>query len=484
MKSNIHKARRGINKTDASNSSSIKTKRGANKSKTGSRSRPDNLPPDVEIEIRAVQLADGERATDSEYIGMSIHARRVDLPSSRSSLRGQLEAGWLCRELRTHDYREYRDRNAWTWDTARPIAGQYAEFIARLDRVDAAPRREQQSRPSSRASSLARSEYDSDQKRYHVAAAVARHADFEKIPAAEAWSPPRFVGVGTIDIDSDESGTATQINGLDTALPMFTPNAADLLADDLLAGADAARQAEQDGYAGPAAVLGLEIGNEPEQGVELEVNALPDKSWSTFVYNHDEVEFLQTSQDGYDGPTAVLELVVGDEPEQGVEFEVIQLPDDNHERPDYLSGRPVDEVGPCTMVDGRLNDDSDSATDSDGDEGVSNADADISDNDGNIWDAHTSISNDESISDADAGVSDNDGCISDAALAAIAYAPFREPKERLACIDNAPRWFTGRWTDWHRGHGCNKDDGKPRTTEGAAEIEDAHGASNAAGSDT
>lgn len=38
------------------------------------------------------------------------------------------------------------------------------------------------------------------------------------------------------------------------------------------------------------------------------------------------------------------------------------------------------------------------------------------------------------------------------------------------CTNSSPPWFTGRWRDWHRGHGCNKDDGYPRTTEGAAEI--------------
>lgn len=41
----------------------------------------------------------------------------------------------------------------------------------------------------------------------------------------------------------------------------------------------------------------------------------------------------------------------------------------------------------------------------------------------------------------------------------------------IICMDNSPEWFTGRWRDWHRGHACDKDDGKPRTAEGAAEIE-------------
>lgn len=45
-----------------------------------------------------------------------------------------------------------------------------------------------------------------------------------------------------------------------------------------------------------------------------------------------------------------------------------------------------------------------------------------------------------------------------------------KPKPNAPCRDFAPRWFAGRWRDWHRGHGCNLDDGKPRTPEGEAEI--------------
>lgn len=42
---------------------------------------------------------------------------------------------------------------------------------------------------------------------------------------------------------------------------------------------------------------------------------------------------------------------------------------------------------------------------------------------------------------------------------------------RPLCLNNSPPWFSGRWRDWHRGHGCDKDDGRPRTAEGAIEIE-------------
>lgn len=43
--------------------------------------------------------------------------------------------------------------------------------------------------------------------------------------------------------------------------------------------------------------------------------------------------------------------------------------------------------------------------------------------------------------------------------------------KRPLCRDNSPPWFAGRIRDWHRGHGCQNDDGRPRTPEGAAEIE-------------
>ena len=38
------------------------------------------------------------------------------------------------------------------------------------------------------------------------------------------------------------------------------------------------------------------------------------------------------------------------------------------------------------------------------------------------------------------------------------------------CDNYAPRWFGGHWRDWHRGHGCDRDDGRPRSTDAAAEI--------------
>jgi hypothetical protein len=48
------------------------------------------------------------------------------------------------------------------------------------------------------------------------------------------------------------------------------------------------------------------------------------------------------------------------------------------------------------------------------------------------------------------------------------------------CEDNTPPWFTGSWRDWHRGHGCDRDDGKPRSAEAIVEIAQ-HEANKASG---
>ena len=38
------------------------------------------------------------------------------------------------------------------------------------------------------------------------------------------------------------------------------------------------------------------------------------------------------------------------------------------------------------------------------------------------------------------------------------------------CSLATPPWFTGRWKDWHRGHACDQDDGKPRSEAAVTEI--------------
>jgi len=40
-----------------------------------------------------------------------------------------------------------------------------------------------------------------------------------------------------------------------------------------------------------------------------------------------------------------------------------------------------------------------------------------------------------------------------------------------SCTDHSPPWFIGHWRNWHRGHGCDKDDGKVRSEAATTEIE-------------
>ena len=39
-----------------------------------------------------------------------------------------------------------------------------------------------------------------------------------------------------------------------------------------------------------------------------------------------------------------------------------------------------------------------------------------------------------------------------------------------SCTTFTPPWFTGHWRDWHRGHGCDRDDGQSRSAEALTEI--------------
>jgi hypothetical protein len=49
-----------------------------------------------------------------------------------------------------------------------------------------------------------------------------------------------------------------------------------------------------------------------------------------------------------------------------------------------------------------------------------------------------------------------------------------------SCTDHTPSWFVGHWRDWHRGHGCDQDDGRPRSEAAKIEV-DQHAANTATG---
>lgn len=178
----------------------------------------------VRVEMRAAELEwmFVDSAMDNfdpiERTGWRCHAREAGVLANDT-----WHAGWLARELTSHGSLS-RDIDAWPWDPTEPVAGQYEQLQQTLLEMDC------------------------------LAA--------ESCPAADHPL--------TVSIDSD--GTpAAQINGLCDAPPMFSPDEAEALAEDLLLGADAARQAARDGYHGPAVVVELLVGEEPERGVEFEL---------------------------------------------------------------------------------------------------------------------------------------------------------------------------------------------------------------------
>lgn len=56
------------------------------------------------------------------------------------------------------------------------------------------------------------------------------------------------------------------------------------------------------------------------------------------------------------------------------------------------------------------------------------------------------------------------------AATTLADAPAATPPKRDDCRAFCPPEMRGPWRNWHRGSGCSLDDGKPRTSAGAAEI--------------
>lgn len=87
----------------------------------------------VQVEIRAAELEQGSGGATSrdERSGWEQHPwpGPVNNPEHQYlSMRGWVasrHAGYLARELATHDDRENRDADAWPWDPSRPVAGQY-----------------------------------------------------------------------------------------------------------------------------------------------------------------------------------------------------------------------------------------------------------------------------------------------------------------------------------------------------------------------
>jgi hypothetical protein len=141
----------------------------------------------VQVEMRAAELeawieVDGLRIPDefttAEDWGWSDHLNRVvSEPAAGEPADSQWHAGWLAREMATHERRDARDPDAWAWDISRPLAEQLAE-TARDDGASEAIRAIRDADPARIAEAMAADGHSDEVIQEHTAlVAVALDAD-------------------------------------------------------------------------------------------------------------------------------------------------------------------------------------------------------------------------------------------------------------------------------------------------------------------
>ncbi|HEU4727733.1 MAG TPA: hypothetical protein VFT22_07585 [Kofleriaceae bacterium] len=170
---------------------------------------PSNDKPEaVRIEIRAAELAIGWKENPG-IIGPLIANTREgwgwEDHEKESDDDVANHAGWLAREITMYD----RDRDAWPWDPTRPVAGQYEEWLEKQSADDRPIR----------------------------------------------YGAPEAIGMTPRQLRETTAAATAEEDALRD--PEVTARNAEVLA---------ARQAAQDGYTGPAAVVELVVGEEPDGG--------------------------------------------------------------------------------------------------------------------------------------------------------------------------------------------------------------------------
>lgn len=210
-------------------------------------------PEAVRVEMRAAEIpgmargVPGEISGEDEVSGWIDHFTRADIWSDEDPQKWH--AGWLAHEMQdvriTTPESVNHDADAWPWDPTRPIAGQY-ELHAQAE--------VEERRAAANTAAL-------------VADLNARGLAYDAINDAFDAEDAAPDAPLTVSIDSG----AVQIGNLYHSTAVFDPDQSEELSDLLLLGADAARQAAQDGYHGPAVVVELNTGEEPEAGGEFEL---------------------------------------------------------------------------------------------------------------------------------------------------------------------------------------------------------------------
>ncbi len=265
------------------------------------------------VELRAAQLVAGARSLKIERLGMMIHAIDCegivdDEPVIAHDQVG-LDTGWLYREIRTHDGVDgeftghvFRDQRAWSWDITRPIADQELEIKHRLA----------SGKPARIIEQLI-----TEQTRHDVAASVARHTglgrtdpDLEELLVIDECC---FVDQGVCEeLEHLMASTSLEVPALSESsnadLPGNTPTIA-LTATSY----EAARKAEPDCRDEEGSVIaGLIL--EARWALETKTE-LPryEPGPATISLNKPELDRVE------------VDLEIGEEPEQGVEFEISLL---------------------------------------------------------------------------------------------------------------------------------------------------------------
>ncbi len=322
------------------------------------------------------------------------------------------EAGWLCRELRTHDGREERDATAWGWDVTRPIAEQALEIKAQHNAIGALCDVVEQvggtmrlyGVPVTESELRAHGEQLVDDKLARIATQnrpdvqPAEPTDDASVPGSPAWNA---------DLDAMELAETPIDDAI--RLPGRVPYAEDQLELPVVATALTPRTPTIE-----------------QLSADLELQR------SSLIASTHPLPPLATPNEMRE--QVAVELVIGEEPEQGVGVETAPRPG--------AVAPPTTDVAPIADLIARSS------------VGVGLANIEENGIDVELDDIETDLADPTA----------------DALIAAIAHAPPREPSPRPVCTNNSPSWLRGHWRDWHRGHGCDLDDGKPRTADGAAEI--------------
>jgi len=246
--------------------------------------------PAVQVEMRAAEIAqvEGDAMSQAEAIGYAEHPCDGVISDEHA-------AGWLSSEIDTHFEHDHRDIEAWPWDPTRPLAGQYEEKSCPVDHGHAKS-----------IAALADGIVEAGGELPYLGA--------RPDASGEPWSCPD--GSSECEIlrqCTNKCGRKDTQAEIDANGPAYDAinDAFDAEDADLQAGGPALTDAEVRAYA-------ADCPDHPGTPTDLDGDCL--ECLDETAISEDAAD--QAAYDRYDGEHCVVELLVGEEPERGVEFEV------------------------------------------------------------------------------------------------------------------------------------------------------------------